>query len=100
MALKGDSVDLNHTVPRSPYALLAGRAWLPRAIDKARAKRAGTLGDFWFPGPLDEDFLTFLGVTQDAFEAAVAAAADDAAVVAWLDGTTSKSPADWEQWRQ
>lgn len=93
-------MDLRHTVPRSPYALLAGRAWLPRAIDKARAKHAGTLGEFLFPGPLDEEMVAFLGITLPAFEAAVAAAADDAAVVAWLDGATAKTAEEWDGWRR
>jgi hypothetical protein len=92
-------VDLRRDVPRIPYALLARRAWLPRAIDKARAKAAGTLGDYLFPGPFDEAFLTFLGLTVDAFTAAVVAAADDGAVMAWVDEVADRSPEAWESWR-
>jgi hypothetical protein len=93
-------MDLRHAVPRSPFAVLDGYAWLPRAIDKARAKQAGTLGEYWFPGPFDDDFLAFLGVSVTAFELAVAEAADDDAVLAWVSRTTGKTQSERETWRQ
>jgi hypothetical protein len=92
-------MDLRQDVPRSPYALLAGRAWLPRAIDKAHAKAAGTLGDYLFPGPFDVEFLAFLGLTVETFTEAVAAAGDDAAVIAWVDQVAYRSPEAWDAWR-
>ena len=39
-------MDLTRDVPRSPYASLGGIVFLPRAIDKARADAAGTLGEY------------------------------------------------------
>jgi mannose-6-phosphate isomerase-like protein (cupin superfamily) len=62
-------------------ATLDGYAWLPRIIDKARAARAGTLGDAVHPCPVDRRCLAQLGVTFADFTAVVARAPDDAAVL-------------------
>jgi hypothetical protein len=93
-------MDLTTQVPRSPYAVLDGYAWLPRAIDKARAKRAGKLGEYWFPGPFDDEFLAFLGVSLAEFEAAVAASADDAGVLAWLEQKVGKTAEERDTFRR
>lgn len=61
-------------------ATLAGYAWLPRMLDKARASRAGTLGHYRYPCPIDQRCLAGLGVEPEAF-ADLAARLDDAAVV-------------------
>jgi uncharacterized RmlC-like cupin family protein len=65
-------------------ATLDGYAWLPRMIDKSRAARAGTLGDAVHPCPVDRRCLALLGIDVETFGAVVAAAADDAAVLAGL----------------
>ena len=39
--------DLSTEEPRPMDATLAGYLWLPRMIDKARAARANTLGDYY-----------------------------------------------------
>ncbi|WCB95074.1 hypothetical protein DSM104299_03816 [Baekduia alba] len=64
-------------------ATLHGYAWLPRMIDKNRHLRAGTLGSFVHPCPVDKNCLSLLGLELAAFDAVVADAADDDAV---LDG--------------
>jgi mannose-6-phosphate isomerase-like protein (cupin superfamily) len=64
-------------------ATLDGYAWLPRMIDKARAARAGTLGDAVHPCPVDRRCLTHLGVAFDDFSAVIARTSNDAEV---LDG--------------
>ncbi len=65
-------------------ATLDGYAWLPRMIDKGRAKLAGTLGDVVHPCPVDQTCLTRLRVTPDAFLTILAEAATDAEVLAGL----------------
>ena len=65
-------------------ATLDGYAWLPRMIDKARAARAGTLGDAVHPCPVDRRTLKHLGVSFDAFSAIVAATETDEQVLAEL----------------
>lgn len=59
--------DLTQDVPRSGREALAGFAWLGRAADKARAKQAGTLGDYISLCPMDKGFLERSGVSADMF---------------------------------
>jgi hypothetical protein len=65
-------------------ATLAGYAWLPRMIDKARAARAGTLGTYCYPCPIDRTCLGLLGLDAETFADVAARAGDDAAVLAAL----------------
>lgn len=60
-------LDLRRDVPRSGRDKLAGFAWLGRAADKARAKQAGTLGDYHSLCPMDKGFLARAGITEDEF---------------------------------
>ncbi len=69
--------DLRREPPRSGREMLAGFAWLGRAADKARAKRAGTLGDYISLCPFDKGFLSRTGVTEDEFEELIARGVTD-----------------------
>ncbi len=64
-------MDLTRDVPRSPYASLGGIVFLPRAIDKARADAAGTLGEYMSRRGFSVDLFEFLGIDVDGFHAAV-----------------------------
>lgn len=64
-------------------ATLQGYAWLPRMIDKARHKQAGTLGSFMHPCPVDKRCLSLLGIDAQQFGAVVAEQPTDDGV---LDG--------------
>jgi Domain of unknown function (DUF5069) len=47
---------------------LGGYPWLPRMIDKARASRAGILGDYFkYPCPIDRHCLTSLAISAEVF---------------------------------
>jgi len=61
------ALDLTKDVPRSGREQLSGFAWLGRAADKARAKQAGTLGEYISLCPFDEGFLERTGVSNDMF---------------------------------
>ncbi|HET6508131.1 MAG TPA: DUF5069 domain-containing protein [Baekduia sp.] len=65
-------------------ATLDGYVWLPRMIDKARAKRAGTLGDAVHPCPVDRRTLKHLGVKYEDFAAIVARTKADEEVLVEL----------------
>ena len=59
-------------------ATLEGYAWLPRMIDKARAFRAGTLGDYYrYPCPIDTTCLRRLGIDAVQFADICERATDD-----------------------
>ena len=72
--------------------------WLPRLIDKARARLAGTLGEYTYNCPMDGHFFTFTGIHADAFLEAVRKAPDDAAVLAWVKANSHAVTADGIAW--
>ena len=43
--------------PRDGSLALGGIPWLARMIDKARAKADGTIGDYIYPCPKDQELL-------------------------------------------
>jgi hypothetical protein len=94
------ALDLNTIYPRSPKQLLGGYAHLARMIDKARAKAAGTLGEYVYPCPLDKALLEFLGLGADAvFEIATGGTDDE--VVRWVqERATPNSAKDIAVWNQ
>jgi hypothetical protein len=92
--------DLTRTFPRSPKEKMGGVAHLARMADKARAKSAGTLGEYIYPCPLDKLLLEFLGVDDGAFFDA-ARSNDDEAVLRWIvQNAKPKSPEEIEAWNR
>jgi len=83
-------MDLVKRNPRGPREKLMGMVWLPRVIDKARARLEGTLGEFSYGCPMDQHFFEFVGTTTEAFLDGVRGSPDDAAVTAWLKRTCSR----------
>jgi hypothetical protein len=83
--------DLREHPPRSPHEQLAGLYFLPRTIDKARAKIQGTLGLYKITPGISGYMFEALGITEDAFVEAVRAAASDNAVEDWLEHNADMS---------
>jgi len=79
---KVKSLDLNVSVPRSSKKTMAGIAHLPRMIDKARAYRNNTLGEYIYPRPLDWHILFFLAANPVDF-ADLAEVNDDEQMTEW-----------------
>lgn len=75
--------DLSVEPPRPMDATLEGYAWMPRMLDKARASRAGTLGAYTYPCPIDRTCQARLGVDADTV-ADLATTLDDEGVLAAL----------------
>ena len=78
-------LDLRTNVPRSGKVMIAGFAWLGRAADKARAKVAGTIGDYVFVCPIDKGFLALTQVTEDEFLELIARGASDEEVGSYFE---------------
>ena len=102
LAMAPKAPDLTRTAPRSPRTRLAGLVHLARALDKARAKGAGRLGEYLYPCPLDAHLLAFLGIDADDFMRA-AQKRDDDTFVAWLKARgalrgTQEEIARWNAW--
>lgn len=76
--------DLTKEFPRSPRETLAGYVIAARTLDKCRAAIAGTLGEYHFDCPLDNQFLQFTGISAADFREFVATGASDDEVAAWI----------------
>jgi Domain of unknown function (DUF5069) len=75
-------------------ATLDGYAWLPRMIDKARHKQAGTLGTYVHPCPVDKRCMKLLGIDAPAFWAVVAERDTDEGVLEGLQALGIPSAQD------
>jgi quercetin dioxygenase-like cupin family protein len=73
--------DLTAGAPRGPDAELEGYAWLPRMLDKARAKLAGTAGRYLFGCPVDHTCMARLGIAPELVLDLAARHSDDHAVL-------------------
>lgn len=95
-----EPLDLRKTFPRSVSQTLGGYVHLARMIDKARAKLAGTIGDYMYPCPLDKRLLEFAGVSADRFAAAVKGKSDEE-ILRWFVAE-SRKPTEQEiaAWNQ
>lgn len=58
-------MDLSQVFPRSPRDKMSDLVHLPRMVDKARASKLNTLGEYIFPCPLDQIILDFLEIDGD-----------------------------------
>jgi hypothetical protein len=95
-----DAFDLTKHFPRSPKQRLGGYVHLCRMFDKARAKAAGTLGEYIYPCPLDRALLEFLGISDDEF-LAVATERSEQEVLQWVqEHARPRSQQELQEWTQ
>jgi hypothetical protein len=90
--MPNNEVDLTKRPPRSPRVRLGGYVILPRMLDKGRAAVAGKLGEFKYACPLDQRFLTFVGIDPEALKEQLAAGKSDGEILAWIDAKSKKNP--------
>jgi Domain of unknown function (DUF5069) len=90
-----DPLDLRTRPPRSCYAELDGLLLMPRTIDKMRARLpGGDTGEYFINGRIkgiSGYLLERLGVDEDELLEAVARAASDEQVAAWLAERTDRA---------
>ncbi len=95
-------MDLTKHYPRSPKEKFGGVVMLARTIDKARAWKAGTLGEYRYECPMDQRVFEFLGIDPKVL-ADKAQELDDRKLEQWLRDTyiSKKSPQQIEEfnWR-
>ncbi len=93
-------MDLTKEYPRSVRDRFAGIVQIGRTIDKARAYKAGTVGEYHYNCGMDQAFFAFLGIDDHEAFADRASRTDDATLEAWLrDNYVSKKPrAEVERW--
>jgi Domain of unknown function (DUF5069) len=88
--------DLTIHPPRSARVTLGGFVIFPRLIDKCRAEIAGKNGEYHYNCPLDQRFLSFVGVDAAAFKAQVAAGKGDGELLAWVRENGQVKRSGWE----
>jgi hypothetical protein len=64
----GSRLDLRVQAPRPGHLSLGDWPWLPRMIDKARAKYYGDIGTYVHPCGRDQSLLRDLGLTAEEFK--------------------------------
>ncbi len=79
--------DLTQRPPRSPRVRLGGYVILPRMLDKGRAMVAGKNGEFKYNCPLDEHFVSFVGIDAKALQKQLAAGKGDGEILEWVHKT-------------
>lgn len=91
--------DLTKQAPASPRTRIGGYAILARAIDKGRAAIAGTVGEYNFDCPLDNDLFSFKGVSGADLKKQLENGASNDEVASWLNQNgTPKTPAEIAAW--
>ena len=94
-------MDLTKEYPRSVSAKWQGVVQLGRAIDKAKAKAAGTNGEYNYDCPMDEAVFEFLGIDGAQLLEVVGNAKGDGEIEAYTRPFVAKKSAEEiEQWNQ
>jgi hypothetical protein len=83
--------DLRRHPPRAARVQIGGLYFLARTIDKARAKLAGTLGEYKISPGISGYMFDDLEISEDDFVEAVRNAHGDEDVIAWLHAHTDRS---------
>jgi hypothetical protein len=95
--------DLTQFPPRSTRIRLGGYVILPRMLDKGRATLAGKAGEYHYACPLDQQFLTFVGIDPEELKKELPKS--DTEVLAWIN-QHAKHPRStpeiiaWTHWQE
>ena len=93
--------DLSKEAPRSPRTRIGDYALMARMIDKGRATIDGTVGEYHFACPLDQNLFEFKGVTADDVKGVLQSGASDDEVLAWFNKHgAAKSPVEVKAWSE
>src|SRR5437667_10674322 len=92
--------NLTQRPPRSPRSRLGGYTLLPRMLDKGRATLAGTNGEYHYNCPLDQRFLSFVGIDGKKLLAELKQGKGDGEILEWVQSHAQHKRAPWEiqQW--
>lgn len=94
--------DLTKRAPRSARVRLGGYVILPRMLDKGRATIAGTNGDYHYDCPMDQRFLSFVGVDAAALKEQLATGAGDGEILNWIiaNGKHPRTDGEIRSWTE
>ena len=88
--------ELTQRPPRSPRCRLGGYALLPRMLDKGRATLAGTNGEYHYNCPLDQRFLSFVGIDPKKLLAVLKQGKGDGEILGWIQANAKHERSPWE----
>jgi hypothetical protein len=89
-------IDLTQRPPRSPRIRLGGYAILPRCLDKGRAAINNKAGEYHYNCPLDQRFLSFVGIDADALKAQLAEGKGDGEILEWIEANAKFKKSETE----
>ena len=94
------ALDLTQRPPRSPRVRLGGYVILPRMLDKGRAAIANKAGEYHFNCPLDQRFLTCVGIQAEPLKKQLAKGKGDGEMLAWIEANAKfkRSPSEIAAW--
>jgi hypothetical protein len=103
MSLSLQTPDLTQFPPRSARIRLGGYAILPRMLDKGRATLAGKAGEYHYACPLDQQFLTYVGIDPEELKKELPKS--DTEVLAWITQHAKHARSTpeiiaWTQWQE
>ena len=90
--------DLTKQPPRSARVRLGGYVILPRMLDKGRAAINGKNGEYHYACPIDQRFLTFVGIDPEALKKELAAGKGDGEILEWIEQNSKNKRTDSEIW--
>jgi len=95
-------MDLTKSYPRSVRDRFAGIVQIGRTTDKARAYKAGTVGEYHYNCGMDKAVFAFLGIDDHEAYANRAVSMDDTSLERWLADTyvSKKSKAEIDRWNR
>src|SRR5947207_14177193 len=91
-AITFQAPDLTQHPPRSPRTRLGGYVILPRMLDKGRATLADKNGEYHFNCPLDQRFVTFVGIDPERLKAELAKGRGDGEILEWINANSTFKP--------
>ncbi len=65
-------------------------------LDKCRATIAGTAGEYHYACPLDQQFLTFVGIDPTLLREEVARGGTDSEILSWIQRNATNTRQPWE----
>lgn len=80
--------------PRRARETYGGFTYLLRVFDKGRAAKHGTIHDYFYPCPIDEDMFAQWGITAAEFTAALDTCTTDEDILRWLQARVSPEVRD------
>ncbi len=97
--------DLTQKAPRSARVRLGGYVILPRMLDKGRATLNGKNGEYHYNCPLDQRFVTFVGIDPEKLKEQLSAGKGDWEILQWITENAKNKRSEpeiiaWSQWQE